>query len=186
MKPLAPFIGFEELNACRSKLRALRLIGVDKNGIGFGNMSIRDGVTNRFYITGSATGGKGKLALDDYARVVACDFKVNWLNCEGAAASSESLTHAAIYDAEPDAGAVIHAHSRRLWAALRDQVPATSAGIEYGTPAMADEVKRLLDATVLRSEKIFVMIGHPEGVVAFGQDLDEAFGVLVRRLQAER
>jgi hypothetical protein len=51
------FDGLAELNAYRRKLLRLRLIGVDANGIGFGNLSIRDGTTNSFYITGSATGG---------------------------------------------------------------------------------------------------------------------------------
>ena len=54
---IAPFDGFAELNACRRKLLQLGLIGVDANGIGFVNLSIRDGATNNFYITASATGG---------------------------------------------------------------------------------------------------------------------------------
>lgn len=182
---LAPFTGFEELNACRCKLRALGLMGVDGNRVGFGNMSVRDGLTNRFYITGSATGAKEELALDDCARVVAYDFAANWLKCEGTTvASSESLTHAAVYECTEGAGAVIHGHSRRLWTDLRDQVPTASAGIEYGTPAMALEVKRMFNATALRTEKIFLMAGHPDGVVAFGRDLSEAFGILASRLAA--
>ena len=80
---ITPFDGFAELNACRRKLLQLRLIGVDANGIGFGNLSIRDGATNNFYITGSATGGKPELTLADCARVVAYDFEKNWLRYEG-------------------------------------------------------------------------------------------------------
>jgi hypothetical protein len=45
------FGGIAELNAYRRKLLDLRLIGVDPNGIGFGNLSIRDGATDNFYIT---------------------------------------------------------------------------------------------------------------------------------------
>ena len=52
-----PFDGFAEFNAYRRQLRELRLIGVDSNGVGFGNLSVRDGATDKFYITGSATGG---------------------------------------------------------------------------------------------------------------------------------
>ena len=51
---LAPFPGFEELNAARQELRRLGLLGVDESGIGFGNVSLRDGAA--FYITGSGTG----------------------------------------------------------------------------------------------------------------------------------
>ncbi len=42
------FDGLAELNAYRRKLLQLRLIGVDANGIGFGNLSIRDGATKQF------------------------------------------------------------------------------------------------------------------------------------------
>jgi len=108
---ISPFGSLAELNAYRRKLLQLRLIGLDANGIGFGNVSIRDGPTNNFYITGSATGGIPELTLADCARVVAYDFKRNWLRCEGSAiASSESLTHAAVYESDAKAGAVIHCH----------------------------------------------------------------------------
>ena len=46
---IAPFDGFAELNAYRRKLLQLRLIGVDANGIGFGNLSVRDGATNNYW-----------------------------------------------------------------------------------------------------------------------------------------
>jgi hypothetical protein len=51
---IAPFDALAELNACRRKLLELRLIGLDANGIGFGNLSVRDGMSGNFYITGSA------------------------------------------------------------------------------------------------------------------------------------
>ena len=54
---IASFSGLAELNAYRRKLLDLGLIGVNPNGIGFGNLSVRDGATKNFYITGSATGG---------------------------------------------------------------------------------------------------------------------------------
>ncbi len=53
---LAPFPGFEELNAARQELRRLGLLGVNESGIGYGNVSLRDGTTDSFYITGSGTG----------------------------------------------------------------------------------------------------------------------------------
>ena len=136
------FDGLAELNTCRRKLLRLRLIGVNANGIGFGNLSIRDG-TN-FYVTGSATGGIPELSLANCARVVKYDFKKNWLRYEGAAnPSSESLTHAAVYESDAKAGAVIHCHDSKLWAALLNQVPSSSQAVEYGTAEMAREVTRL-------------------------------------------
>ena len=178
---LSPFSGFAELNAYRRKLLQLRLIGVDSNRIGFGNLSIRDGTTNNFYITGSATGGMPELALADCARVVAYDFKRNWLRCEGSAiASSESLTHAAVYESDAKAGAVIHCHDSKLWAALLNQAPTSSKAVEYGTPEMAYEVTRLFKITDVQQRRIFVMAGHEAGIVAFGRDLEGAFAILMR------
>ena len=39
----------------RRKLLEQHLMGVDSNGVGFGNVSVRDGISGNFYITGSAT-----------------------------------------------------------------------------------------------------------------------------------
>src|SRR5246127_494923 len=96
---LSRFAGFDELNEYRRKLLRLGTIGIDRNGVGFGNLSVRNGATSRFYITGSGTGKLPELTPTDCARVVACDFARNWLQCEGlTVASSESLTHAAVYE----------------------------------------------------------------------------------------
>ena len=61
---IAPFDALAELNACRRKLLELRLIGVDSNGVGFGNLSVRDVVSGNVYITGSATGGLPRTDAD--------------------------------------------------------------------------------------------------------------------------
>jgi L-ribulose-5-phosphate 4-epimerase len=168
-----------ELNACRRELLRLRLIGLDANGIGFGNLSVRDGAN--FYITGSATGGMPEVALADCARVLEYDFKRNWLRYEGALIpSSESLTHAAVYESDAKAGAVIHCHDSKLWSTLLSEAPSTSEAVEYGTPEMACEVTRLFKVTDVERRKIFVMAGHEGGIVTFGRDLEEALAVLMR------
>ena len=178
---ITPFDGFAELNAYRRKLLDLRLIGVDANGIGFGNLSIRDCATNNFYVTGSATGGKTELTLADCARVLAYDFDKNWLRYEGSSIpSSESLTHAAIYASDSMAGSVIHCHDSTLWTALLNHAPTSSKAVEYGTPEMAYEMTRLFKISDVQSRKILVMAGHKGGIVAFGKDLEEAFAVLMR------
>ena len=71
-----------DLNACRRKLVDQHLLGVYPNWIGFGNLSVRDGATRNFYITGSATGGLAELTPADCVRVVASDFARNWLSYE--------------------------------------------------------------------------------------------------------
>jgi ribulose-5-phosphate 4-epimerase/fuculose-1-phosphate aldolase len=181
---IAPFDTFAELNACRRKLLGLRLIGQDSNGIGFGNLSVRDGATRNFHITGSATGGLSKLSLTDCVRVVDCDFKKNWLRYEGTAIpSSESLTHAAIYESDSITSAVIHCHDSALWRALLDRGPTSSKAVAYGTPEMAYEVMRLFKTTDVQSRKILVMAGHEGGIVTFGKNLEDAFGVLMRERQ---
>ncbi len=176
---LTPFPGFEELNAARQELRRLGLLGVDESGIGFGNVSMRDGATDSFYITGSGTGILPALTLRDYARVTMCDFKRNWLRCEGQTiASAESLTHAAIYLMEASVRVVLHGHSERLWSGLLQRGPATSSDVFYGTSEIALEVQRLFLETDVRTRKVFAMAGHTNGIVAFGQNFTEALAAL--------
>ena len=170
-----------EINTYRRKLLELGLIGVGSNGIGFGNLSVRDGATGNFYITGSATGGIHELTLADCAKVVGCDFEKNSVRYEGSALpSSESLTHAAIYESDATAGAVIHCHDSKLWTAGLNRAPTTSKAAEYGTPEIANEIMQLFAHTDAQGRKIVVMAGHEGGILTFGRDLEEAFAVLMR------
>jgi L-ribulose-5-phosphate 4-epimerase len=179
--PLTRFAGFSELNACRRKLLQFRLLGVDFNGIGFGNLSIRSGITNNFYITGSGAAGIAQLKPADCAKVVSYDFERNRIGYEGSAIpSSESMTHAAVYESDGNAGAVIHCHSLRLWRALLREAPATSPTAEYGTSELALEVKRLFENTDVKRKRNLVMTGHEGGIITFGKDLEDAFAALAR------
>jgi ribulose-5-phosphate 4-epimerase/fuculose-1-phosphate aldolase len=113
-------------------------------------------------------------------RVVDCDFKKNWLRYEGTATpSSESLTHAAIYESNSMTSAVIHCHDSDLWARLLDRAPTTSKAVAYGTPEMASETRRLFEETDVQNRKILVMAGHEGGIVTFGKNLEQAFDVLM-------
>jgi len=58
-----------------------------------------------------------------------------------------------------------------LWEKLLNDYPTTSAEIEYGTPEMAFAVGELASEI---KEKIIVMGGHREGILAFGRNLHEA------------
>jgi len=116
----------------------------------------------------------------DYAKVVAYDFAKNWLRCEGSGvASSESLTHAAVYESDPTTRAVIHCHDINLWSALLDKAPTTPKRVEYGTAEMAYAVQRLFEVTDVKTRKIFVMAAHDGGLVTFGKNLQDAFGILM-------
>jgi ribulose-5-phosphate 4-epimerase/fuculose-1-phosphate aldolase len=95
-KPL-PDACIEKLNDWRNRLYALGLVGVTEDGIGYGNMSLRFG-EDQFIITGSGTGRLPNLSPMHYTKVIASDFDQNSLTTAGPiVASSESLTHAAIY-----------------------------------------------------------------------------------------
>ncbi len=165
-----------EINQYREKLYKLGLIGAYSNGIGFGNISTRIGNSTNFIITGSATGNLKSLNEEHYTRVINFDFKKNSLRCKGPIkASSESLSHAAVYSVNPEAGAVIHIHNLNIWEKLIYKVPTTPRDIEYGTPEMAEGIERLFKETDVKNEKILVMGGHREGIISFGKDLREAY-----------
>ena len=176
----------KELNFWRNKLFEMNLIGVYKDGVGFGNISERSN-GNNFIITGSATGGIEKLNEEHYCEVTEFNFKENSLSCVGKIkASSESLTHAAIYKSLEEVNAVIHVHNLKLWEKLLDKVPTTKKEIEYGTPEMAEEMQRLLSKEETREKKIIVMKGHKEGVVSFGSNLKEAGKIMLKYFEESK
>ncbi|PIQ86353.1 MAG: rRNA adenine methyltransferase [Candidatus Omnitrophica bacterium CG11_big_fil_rev_8_21_14_0_20_45_26] len=171
----------KQLNSWRAKLHHMNLIGVYPGGIGFGNISQRVGTTNEFLISGTQTGGLTHLSGEHYTKVIRGDFDKNLIVCEGPIkASSESLTHLAVYEASSDINAVLHVHHHVFWKRLIGQVPATNEKIAYGTPEMAREVQRLFREEALGKRKIFVMAGHEDGVVVVGGDLNEAGTTLMK------
>jgi len=172
-----------DLNVWRKIMHDKGLIGMYPNGIGFGNISIRcDG--DSFLISGSATGGIPDLDTSHYALVTDYNLTSNSLICKGLInASSESLTHALIYECSPSANAVIHVHNLTLWKELMHKVPTSNEHVSYGTSEMANEIKRLFEETNLCNEKIIVMAGHEEGIISFGKDLEEAANVLLDNLE---
>ena len=178
---ITPFDALKELNFYRRKLLDLGLIGVYANGIGFGNMSVRDAESQNFYVTGSGTGALQELSLSHCAKVLGWDFQRNEVHYQGSVMpSSESMTHAAIYTSDPTATAVIHCHSSTLWAAVLNDAPTTSQAVQYGTPEMAYEVMRLFTRSDAQNRKIIAMAGHEGGILTFGTDLGDAFAILLR------
>jgi L-ribulose-5-phosphate 4-epimerase len=181
---LTPFPGFKDANAAREELRRIGCLGRREDGIGFGNLSLRDESGKGFYITGSGTGNLMSLGIDDYARIVAWDFRRNWLRCEGRAKpSAESLTHAAIYESDPQVAVVLHGHHSSLWRQLLDLRRATAPDVAYGTPAMAAEVRRLFQERTVREWKLFAMGGHEDGVIAFAAGFRDALEVLTSSIR---
>ena len=170
-----------ELNQWRTKLYNLGLIGEYDNGIGFGNLSLRLPQSNNLIISGTQTGGIAELTAKQYTKVTDFDWHKNYVTCEGLVkASSETLTHGAIYVAQPNVDAVIHVHHAELWNKLLDKVPTTSPACAYGTPEMAEELIRLCQQPETQTEKIVIMSGHGEGILTFGKNLAEAGKILLQ------
>ena len=118
-----------------------------------------------------------------YARVIDFDLEKNKVSARGPIRpSSESLTHAALYQVDPKINAVIHVHNLDMWKKLMEKVPTSSAEATYGTPEMAKEMMRLYKDTDLRDRKILVMGGHEEGIISFGRNLDEAGKILLSHM----
>ena len=172
-----------DLNVWRDKLYQLGLIGLNEDGIGYGNISIRFR-KNQFIISGSGTGKFKKLTEEHYALVTDYDVKKNAISSTGSIiASSESLTHAMIYEHASDVHAVMHVHHFKTWKKLLNTLPATAENIEYGTPEMANEIARLFNEQKLSQYKIFAMAGHNEGIVSFGKNLDQAAELLLNEFR---
>ena len=156
------------------------LIGEYDNGIGFGNLSIRLPHSQQLIISGTQTGGIPHLTAQHYTKVTDFDWHKNYVVCKGEIkASSETLTHAAIYVANPTVNAVVHVHHLELWRKLLNKVPTTNPNCAYGTPEMAAEIIRLCQQPETEKQKIVIMSGHEEGILVFGHSLDEAGTVLL-------
>ena len=94
-----------------------RLIGQYEDlGIGYGNISVRRGSCDLFLISGTQTGHLPATDERHYSLVTDCDIRNNIVRCSGPVqASSEAMTHAAIYALGDAIGAVVHVHSAELW-----------------------------------------------------------------------
>lgn len=174
-----------ELNAWRGMLHRLGLTGRDPErygGLAYGNVSKRV-EAGGFLISGTQTGGREVLRAEDYCRVTAWDFAANLIVAAGPLPpSSEALTHAAAYAADPDIQCVLHVHSPEIWNQAEPLgIACTPAGIGYGTPEMALAVESLLQS---RACRLIAMQGHRDGLIAVGATVEAAAWVLIRTLAA--
>jgi hypothetical protein len=166
---------WKDLNEVRTKLHDLHIVGVRADGVGFGNVSIRL-TGNQFLISGTATGAERELTPDGYCTVISIDSPGNRVVSAGPIhASSESMTHGAIYQSCPEARCVIHIHSRNIFdGMIRDRCLSTPREAEYGTPEIAAAIARC----VARSGKTgadIVLAGHDEGVISYAPSIAAAY-----------
>jgi ribulose-5-phosphate 4-epimerase/fuculose-1-phosphate aldolase len=174
------------LNEARTRLHALGLIGVYPGGVGYGNVSIRLAASpvsdEKFYISGTATGAKRLLSASDYCLVLSFDIQKNRVESAGPVqASSESMTHGAIYRANPAVRSVIHIHNKAIFEGmLSGGYPATPPTSAYGTPEMAQSIAECVKLAEKNSGKnagVIVMAGHDEGVIAYGGSVEQALSL---------
>ena len=175
-----PLQTFESLLKWRQKMYELGLIGINSESIGYGNISARC-AEGGFYISGTATGRFSVLEEKHFALVNSWSYKQNSLQCTGMInASAESLSHAAIYETLPQTGAVIHVHHKGMWDKYINSKPATSTEVSYGSPEMALEIQQVIQKIDSHKENFLVMGGHEEGIITWGNTLDEAGEIILK------
>lgn len=172
---------FDKINPVRNKLAEMGLIGQYDDGLCYGNISIRESSTDEFFITASGTSNIKTINKEHYVKIIACDTNKNLCRYKGKGLpSSETLTHAIIYNLCKEAKSVIHIHNKKLWEELIGKVPSTSKHARYGTIEMVEETKRLFDKGDAQKNKIIVMEGHEEGIISFGVSVNEAMDILMK------
>ncbi|WP_369602585.1 class II aldolase/adducin family protein [Hahella sp. SMD15-11] len=169
-------VSLREASLVRGQMLALGWMGQDPRrygGDGFGNISIRHGQTEGFFITASQIGAVPVLESEHWCHVVAVRPEANRVQYSGLRPpSSETLTHAAVYEAVPSARCVVHVHAPEVWSVrARLGYPITDPGVAYGTPDMFREVLRLAPAA---ESSVLILGGHEDGVLAWGETADEA------------
>jgi len=184
---LSKEFSFAELNAWRTVLFKLNLIGQDPHryhGLGYGNISQRIAGSSQFIISGTQTGHLEQLSRQDYCLITQAYPHKNQIYSQGACKpSSEALTHASVYAHDANINAVIHVHSPVIWQHTDTlNLAHTAADITYGTPEMAKAVAELLKAKP--TINVFTMLGHEDGVIAFGESLSAAAVALIKQLSA--
>ena len=174
-RPISQVQGLMGFFGLRKKLFIQKLIGEDQEGLGYGNISMRVHSSPRFLITGSQTSGLEDVSGQQLAEVLTVDIEKNFLTFAGSIqASSESMTHAALYQVDPNIKGIAHVHSSALWEQYRDRLPTTHHHVAYGTPEMAYEMIRLYRRKSTAIQGVIVLAGHRDGIIAYGPSLEVA------------
>jgi L-ribulose-5-phosphate 4-epimerase len=183
-----PKFSFSEINAWRTIIFRLGLIGQDPeryDNLGFGNISQRlNAESSQFIISGSQTGYIEHLRPENYCLVVnALPRKNRIQSCGQCKPSSESLTHASIYALDSNIHAVVHVHSPEIWNnTVALNLPHIAADIPYGSVEMAIAVEKLFQSGNLQQTSLFSMLGHKDGVVSFGKNVQAAALEMIKHL----
>ncbi|MCP4971531.1 MAG: class II aldolase/adducin family protein [Arcobacter sp.] len=173
-----------KIESVRSRLFALGLIGAYSNGIGYGNISLKTKTKSSFVITATQTGELEKLSSKCYSLVEKVDFKKFKTYAKGPSKpSSEAITHACIYSLNKDIKAVIHVHNEKIWDYMLKNNYLSTNDTPYGTLEMVEDIKNIYKNIDPFLHNAFVMKGHFEGVVTFGETLKDAEKTLYQIIQ---
>lgn len=159
---------------------------------GGGNMSVRSG--GRIYLTPRYLGSRYRWELTP-RRISVLDAKTKTVLSGPVLLSREAAMHLAIYEALPEAGAVIHAHPRHVmvFACTGTPLPPVmehtwkfgQVGFASPAPAHSPELAESVAKALvplrpqLCAHGIAVLL-PAHGIVCVGRDLDEAFDTLDR------
>lgn len=105
----------EDLLFYRDKLHELKLIGhFEDLNIGYGNISVK--TDNGIIVSGTQTGNIFPINKESFTLVTNYEIAKNNVVCEGPVkASSETMTHAALYEVDDTIKAIIHVHNKAMW-----------------------------------------------------------------------
>lgn len=171
---------YKELEKFRRILFDYRLIGVYDCGIGYGNISMRIEDSDKFIITGSATGSFQELDIAQYVRVDEVEVETNSVYCSGEInASSETMSHAVVYKSNARINVVVHVHNKAMWEKYLNVLPSTTIASAYGTPEIAKEISEL----IISDSGILITGGHEEGIIAYSADLEGATNIVLKYLK---
>ena len=181
---------FAELAAWRSILHELKLLGQSPDkyqGFAYGNLSVRTTDSEEFVISASQTSGVDTLLAEHLVRIIGCNLQRFWVDALGQEPpSSESLTHAMIYAADPRVNCVYHVHSTTLWQHRTElKLPQTAAEVSYGSPEMIGAVSDLLEKHQSRP-LTFATAGHEDGIFTCGHSPRDCGGNLINYLAKAR
>ncbi|MEI7596133.1 MAG: class II aldolase/adducin family protein [Bacteroidota bacterium] len=175
-----PELFYTQLEKFRRILYDHKLIGVYDCGIGYGNISMRIENTDKFIITGSATGSFQDLDIAQYVRVDKVEVETNTVYCSGEInASSETMSHAVVYKSNARINAVVHVHNKQMWEKYLNVLPSTTIESAYGTPEIAKEISDL----VINERGILITGGHEEGIITYSADIEDATNLVLKYLK---
>lgn len=195
-KPIIDLDQIKELNSYRNEAFKHKLIGYyfdnhpETPNVGYGNISQRYTTDGQFLISGTKTGKSNEMTADEWPLVIDYNINENHVYAKGVVQpSSESMTHAAIYEVAKDVNFILHIHNLELWTHAsvdheKKGFYSTPADITYGTPEMAKAIQKIyLENKEKSYYKPVVMLGHKEGLIMWGPKGEDLVNLFLEKIK---